>query len=328
MAKFVSSPQTFRVREVPAYEPSGTGSHVYAWIEKQGLTTPEAIRHLATAANVNPRDVGYGGMKDKHATTWQWLSFPEAAEPLLAGLELEGVRVLNHSRHGNKLRVGHVRENHFEVTLSEVSEAEAPALIARFDEMVTSGVPNRYGQQRFGFGNNVAQGLAILSGTRRERDRRKRTLLISAVQSAVFNLVLNERTRQNTLRTVLPGDVLQKTETGGVFTSTDAAADQPRLDAHEVHTTGPLPGLKAPQPAPGSAAEALERAASAEVGLTADLLQANARDLPGARRPLLLRIDATAPPRLANNELSLFFALPSGAYATVVVDALLGDATA
>ena len=326
MAKFVSSPQTFRVHEVPAYEPSGTGSHVYVWIEKQGMTTAEAIRGLAGAVGVDTRDVGYGGMKDKHATTWQWLSFPESAAAGLPNLALDGVRVLKHSRHANKLRVGHVNANHFDVTLTEVAPTEAPALIGRFEQMLSSGIPNRYGQQRFGFGNNVTQGLAILTGKFRERDRRKRTLLISAVQSAVFNRVLAQRAEAGTLRRVLPGDVLQKTATGGVFTSIDADTDQARLDSNELHTTGPLPGLKAPQPAPGSVAEQLEQAACVEVGLTAEILQNNVRDLPGTRRPLILPIAGTAPAELIDDRLTFHFSLPAGAYATVVVEALLGGA--
>lgn len=325
MARFWSTPETFRVEEVPAYLPCGEGSHVYVWIEKIGLTTAEAIRRLAQAVEVAPHDVGYAGMKDKHATTWQWLSFPETAAAALERVDVPGIRVLERKRHTNKLRVGHVRQNRFEVTLTEVTDAEAPALRERFASMLRDGVPNRYGQQRFGRGDNVSLGLSVLAGKLRERDRRKRTLLISAVQSAVFNLVLERRLEAGTLRRVLQGDVLQKSATGGIFTSTEPNVDQARLEAGELHTTGPMPGGKAPRPAPGSEAEALEDAASAEVGLSRTLIEANARDLPGTRRPLLMPVEQTAPPAHAQGTLTLSFALPAGAYATVVASALTSD---
>lgn len=328
MARFDSSPTTFCVQEVPAYEPSGSGTHVYVFVQKVGLTTPEAIRALCAAVGVDPRDVGYAGMKDKHATTSQWLSFPESAEAKLATVNLENLRVLKQSRHGNKLRVGHVRKNLFEVTLTDVTAQEQTVLSERFGVLTQQGVPNRYGQQRFGRGDNVATGLAILAGTHRERDRRKRTLLVSAVQSAVFNRVLAWRQEQGSLRQVLAGDVLQKTETGGLFTCTDEATDQKRLLAGELVTTGPLPGVKAPRPTEGSPAALLEQEAMAAVGLTPALVAANARDLPGARRPLLMAVEAAKPPEARGDQLHLAFGLPSGAYATVVIEALLGQATA
>lgn len=325
MATFRSSPETFRVHEVPAYDPSGTGEHVYVFVEKRGLTTPEAIRMLAAAVDTDPRDVGYAGMKDKHATTTQWLSFPQAAAVKLAEVHLPDLRVVAQSRHGNKLRVGHVRKNLFEVTLTEVTEEQREDLLTRFVQIVAQGIPNRYGQQRFGHGDNVASGLAILNGKLRMNDRRKRTLLISSVQSAVFNLVLQRRVEELTLQKVMTGDVLAKSMTGGLFTSTDEALDQARLQAGEIVTTGPLPGMKAPRPAAGTPAADLEGWAMDQVGLTEELMVKNARDLPGARRPLVMKVEECKPALAFEDQLKLSFALPSGAYATVVVDALLAS---
>jgi tRNA pseudouridine13 synthase len=325
MAIFRSTPDSFRVEEVPAYDPSGEGTHVFVFIEKRGLTTPEAIRVLAQALAVDPRDVGYGGMKDKNATTSQWLSFPESASAKLTDLQIPDVRILKQVRHGNKLRIGHVRKNIFEVVLTEVLDSQHGSLTEGFHQIVSDGVPNRYGQQRFGYGDNVSEGLAILAGKRRMNDRRKRTLLISSVQSAVFNQVLAWRVEQGNVLQVLEGDVLQKAATGGMFTSTDHVLDQARLREGELVTTGPLPGAKSPRPLEGSIAAALELRAMNEIGLTEELVEKNARDLPGARRPLIMKVEATQPPRSAGDTLTLSFALPSGAYATVVVDALLAS---
>jgi len=325
MAIFRSTPETFRVEEVPAYDPSGEGTHIFAFVEKRGLTTPEAIRILCQAVGVDSRDVGYGGMKDKNATTSQWLSFPEAAAEKLSELHLPDVRILKQIRHGNKLRIGHVRKNLFEVRLTEVTDSQKDRLIGAFERIVAEGVPNRYGQQRFGYGDNVAEGLAILEGKRRMNDRRKRTLLISSVQSAVFNQVLAWRVEQGSVLQVLEGDVLQKALTGGLFTSTDHGLDQTRLEEGELVTTGPLPGAKAPRPTAESPAAELEGRAMQAIGLTEELVEKNARDLPGARRPLLMKVESLRPPESAGDILVLSFSLPSGAYATVVIDALLGS---
>lgn len=325
MAVFRSTPDTFRVEEVPAYDPSGVGTHIFVFVEKRGLTTPEAIRILSQAVGVDTRDVGYGGMKDKNATTSQWLSFPEAAAPKLSELQLPDVRILKQVRHGNKLRIGHVRKNLFEVVLNEVTDFQRDRLVSGFERIVADGVPNRYGQQRFGYGDNVTEGLAILEGTKRMNDRRKRTLLISSVQSAVFNQVLAWRVEQGSVLNVVEGDVLQKALTGGLFTSTDHRLDQTRLASGELVTTGPLPGAKAPAPAAGSPAAELEGRAMQEIGLTDALVAKNARDLPGARRPLLMKVESLRAPQSAGDTLLLSFSLPSGAYATVVIDALLSS---
>ena len=81
MSDLHPTPETFVVEEIPAYPPSGEGDHTYLWIEKRGLTTLEAMRRLAQALGVTPRDIGYAGMKDRHATTRQWLSVPQGRRP-------------------------------------------------------------------------------------------------------------------------------------------------------------------------------------------------------------------------------------------------------
>src|SRR5262249_34863004 len=153
------------------------------------------------------RDVGYAGLKDKHALTRQWLSVPRADPERARALASPELAVLEAVRHGNKLRLGHLRGNRFEVVLTSEGggrpdpagqaveqAAEIDRLRAHLDELAAAGVPNRYGEQRFGAaGDNAAAGLALLRGERRERDRRRRRLLLSAAQSAVFNRCLELR---------------------------------------------------------------------------------------------------------------------------------------
>ena len=353
MLSFTPSPERFLVEEIPAYAPAGDGAHTFLWIEKRGLTTFDAIARLARAFGVAARDIGYAGMKDKQATTRQWLSVPGldperalainmgtlkgSPNPPATGLVGQSppaphaiaepdLTVLSAARHGNKLRLGHLRGNRFEVVLTgTATDEEIAALRARFDEAGAQGVPNRYGEQRFGAdAANTARGLGLLRGERQERDKRKRKLMLSALQSAVFNRALELRATSGGLTRVRPGDVLKKTETGGLFVSTETEIDQQRVDAGELCPTAPLPGGREVEPPPGTPARALEDEAIAAVGATRDDFARAGRDLPGARRPVLLKLTDSAfseesGPSPEIRAVRLRFTLPAGGYATVVV---------
>jgi tRNA pseudouridine13 synthase len=326
--RFAPSPQTFTVEEIPAYEPSGTGTHLFLWVQKRGLTTLDAIAQIAGALAVPARDVGYAGLKDRHAVTRQWLSVPgvDPARALAAASHDDSWAILRAVPHPHKLRLGHLRGNRFQVVLEGPATAEELArLQATVERLGAEGLPNRFGVQRFGAGgDNAAAGLALLRGTRRERDRRRRRLLLSALQSAVFNRTLELRAAAGPLTRVLAGDVLQKVDTGGLFVTPDPAVDQPRVDAGQVVPTGPLPGGREVEPPPGSAARELEDAAIAAVGATREDFERAGRELPGARRPFVVHPrDLTW--RADESGVQLSFELPAGVYATVLVDALLQD---
>ena len=327
MLAFASSPETFTVEEIPAYAPSGEGTHLFLWIEKRGLTTFDAIARIARALGLAPRDVGYAGLKDRHALTRQWLSVPGVAPARALEIADADLKVLTALPHPHKLRLGHLRGNRFEVTLTgSASDAELEALRARFATLAATGVPNKFGAQRFGAGgDNAAAGLALLRGERRERDKRRRRLLLSALQSAVFNRALELRAASGPLAEVRAGDVLQKTDSGGLFVSLDPAIDQPRVDRGEVIPTGPLPGGREIEPPEGTPARAIDDEAIASVGATREDFTSAGRELPGARRAVLLKPGDAAIelPSAPDGPVLLRFTLPSGSYATVFVDAIL-----
>ncbi len=324
MARFQSSAATFVVEEIAAYAPAGEGEHAYLWIEKQNLTTLDAVRRLARVLGVSDRDVGYAGMKDRHATTRQWLSVLGVDPAVAETAAIDGVRVLAASRHKNKLRIGHLQGNRFEVVLTELGDGEAAAIENRLAALAVRGVANRFGHQRFGAaGDNLAVGLEVLRGTRREPDARRRKLLLSAVQSAVFNRVLELRAENDGLLTVREGDILEKVASGGQFPCTEPAVDQLRVDAGEVVPTAPMPGSRVREPAPGTAARALEDRALESLGIGADELAQVGRSLPGTRRPVVVKLTLGVPAVAAEAAgLRLRFSLPAGSYATVVLDAL------
>jgi tRNA pseudouridine13 synthase len=328
---FTPSPDRFVVEEIPAYTPTGEGTHTFLWLEKRGLTTFDAIARIAAAFGVAARDVGYAGLKDKQATTRQWVSVPGLEPDRALTLAGDDLTVRAAARHPHKLRMGHLRGNRFEVLLTgSAGDDEVATLRARFADASANGVPNYYGGQRFGAdAANAARGLAILRGERHERDKRKRKLMMSALQSAVFNRTLELRATRGPLTRVIPGDVLKKTDTGGLFASTEPEVDQRRVDAGELIPTAPMPGGREIEPPPGTAAYALEEEAITAVGATRADFTRLGRDLPGARRPVLLRLADTAfseepagDPAL--RAVRLRFTLPAGGYATVVVSSVTG----
>ncbi|HYG66503.1 MAG TPA: tRNA pseudouridine(13) synthase TruD, partial [Anaeromyxobacteraceae bacterium] len=238
------TPEDFRVDEVPAYEPSGAGPHLYLRIEKRGRTTRDAVRTLARALGVPERDAGWAGMKDRDAVTTQWLSFPVAKDPDPAALAAPGLAVLAVSRHANKLKPGHVRANRFAIAVRGGDLARAQAAAAALE---ARGLPNFFGPQRFGAeGTNAAVGRALLLGEatpearRASRDRFLRRLSLSAYQSLLFNRWLAERLADGLFAAAIAGDVLKKLDTGGLFTCEDPATDGPRVERFEVSPAGPM----------------------------------------------------------------------------------------
>lgn len=157
------SADDFRVDEVPLYEASGKGEHVYLRIRKRGLSTFEAIRRVARALDVPERAVGYAGLKDARAVTTQWLSVSGADEERTAALEVPRISVLDVRRHGNKLRAGHLSGNRFSIVVHGAEPGACDRAARILDVLVARGVPNYFGQQRFGsHGTTHRYGEAIV----------------------------------------------------------------------------------------------------------------------------------------------------------------------
>lgn len=326
-----STPADFVVEEIPVYEPCGEGEHLFLWVEKEDVAADVLVRHLARTLEVKRDDIGVAGLKDKRAITRQQVSVPVFASERLEAANTEGIRVLSAKRHKNKLKTGHLKGNRFSILLRGSGTENGPnglrpplavaeAIVNRLREL---GIPNYYGEQRFGIGGETsALGYALLRGEKTVQDippaKRKflLRLALSAAQSELFNLALAERMTRGELRTVLDGDVMRKTDTGGIFVVTDVSTEQSRLDAGEIQVTGPLFGPKMPQ-AQGEAGER-EKALLNGANLPADAFERYSKLTAGTRRPYLISV-----PDLAVTEetegLRFSFSLPAGAYATVLL---------
>jgi tRNA pseudouridine13 synthase len=315
--------EDFFVDEEPAYLPQGSGDHVFVRIEKRGLTTPQAIDQLAKATGVSPRDVGSAGMKDRHAVTRQWLSLPPPVTPELVAarvVAVPGIEILEVARHPHKLRTGHVRANRFVLRVREVgadAAERATAILARL--AAPPGAPNWYGEQRFGReGDNAERGKAIVLGGKPPRDRKLARLLVSSLQSQLFNDWLTARMHDGLYMRVLAGDVLHKRD-GGMFTCDDAPTDEARLAAGELAVTGPMFGDRMRRPTPGTAAAEREAAILAAAGLGPESFAAVRAIAEGTRRDATIEVGETAVTQLDGTTLEVRFRLPGGAYATAVM---------
>ncbi|MFO7180341.1 MAG: tRNA pseudouridine(13) synthase TruD [Pseudomonadota bacterium] len=310
--------EDFRVDEIPAYTPSGSGEHWYVRVEKRGVTTPDLVRAIARTAGVAERDIGYAGLKDRHGVTTQWLSLPARAKaPELWELPNEA-RVLDVSRHGNKLRTGHLLGNRFRIVLVDVppgGEQRAQAVVARLAER---GLPNAFGAQRFGRdGDNLGRALAWLSGGGRARlSAFLYKLYPSVVQAEIFNRYLTLRGAEGFDRT-LPGEVVRLEGSQATFVVEDAERETRRLLERDIHLTGPIWGPKMRKPR-GRPLEIEERVL-ADLGVTEPMLEALGRSAPGARRDLVVPVRDLVLTPLVPDRLVLEFSLPAGSYATVLV---------
>lgn len=315
-----ASDDDFRVDEIPSYEPCGEGEHTYLRFEKRDMTTPYAITQIARALKIQARDVGYAGMKDRHAVTTQTVSLPRVDPERVSAMVIPGMRVLSVTRHRNKLRTGHLKGNRFELRVRELPDG-VDASLARARSIAEAvgraGVPNYFGEQRFGRdGDNAAKAREWLSGENSgPRDPHQRRFMVSALQSQLFNAWLGARVRDGLLDAYVEGDLAARGATGRpwLITAEDAALLYP---TGEASPTGPMFGRSMDRPT--GAAEAREEAVLAEASLDRGFFDRIGALAEGTRR--LARVLVEDLSVTAEGDALLFrFTLPSGAYATVVM---------
>ena len=291
--------EDFIVTELPLQWPSGQGEHIWLEIEKNGANTTFVAQQLAEAASVQERDVGYAGLKDRHAVTRQWFSIylPKGEMPDLTLLQHPEFKVLSQSRHVKKLRPGDLQGNRFRIVLRNVT-GDCDAIQVNLKAVASHGVPNYFGAQRFGHdGGNVMQGLAMLAREIRVRNPKKKGIYMSAVRSFVFNEVLALRIQQGHWGKTLLGDVVDE-------------AGRP---------TGPLWGRG--RVAATDQAQALENAVAERHATLCNGMEHAGLDQ--ERRALVASPVDMSWEWPQAKQLLLTFSLPAGAYATSVLNEIL-----
>lgn len=322
-------PEDFLVDELPLYPPAGAGEHVYLRIWKRGLSTHAAVERLSAATGVPLQRMGWAGRKDAQAVTTQWISL-HAPEPPVHLAEGPDLRILEVTRHVNKLRRGHLRGNRFAV---RIRNARLPQDWERLVQQCRQhGFPNLFGPQRFGpDGRNAQAGrrlLARLRGARRLRDAER--FEIHAYQAALFNRTVARRLAElGDLEKVLPGDLAFLHRNGATFPVPDGELDrvQARAETGELSPSAPMFGCRVPlaEGIPGT----WEQESLAAEGLTVENFRFGTKDasVAGERRPVRQFAEDLRWSRdesgSGTGDLLLTFALGAGVYATALLRELM-----
>ena len=308
----------FVVKENLGYSMAGEGEFVAVRVRKTDANTLFVGEKLAQFAGISARNMSYAGLKDRRAVTEQWFSLqmPGKTTPDFGDFQLEGIEILEVTRHNRKIRTGSLDGNYFDILLRNAIETDD--LKVRLENLSKFGFPNYFTEQRFGRdGHNLTQALRWAKGEIQVKDRKKRSFYLSAARSEVFNLVVSERLKQGVANRVLPNDIVQLSGSHSWFVADekeDLDVLQLRLEQGDLQLTAPLIGETA-QPACS-----LENDIVQQHQDIANLMKQER--LKPARRPLLMK------PKDFNWQfeetgLRLKFYLPAGSYAKALVRELV-----
>ena len=341
--EFVFNPSSrdFLVEEIPLYEFSGEGEHLVLKVRKKNLTTWEMLDIFSNHLGVSKKEIGYAGLKDKHAVTFQYISMPKRVESKLESFEHSDIKIIQKFYHNNKIRVGHLKGNRFWMRFKKVLDTQKSIIDSVLEYIKSSGMPNYFGIQRFGIrGDNYLEGKAIVDGKLKIRDRKKREFLISAYQSYLFNSWLAKRIEissllesfseaevenilslpkdsltnvknQKNFFKLLDGDLFMHYPYGRVFYEERDIATK-RFLQKDISPTGPIVGKKV-------------KSAQDVALLIEKEYYYNIKES-GSRRYAWIFPEIYSTKYIPQNAwYELEFYLPKGSYATVLVDFLKGS---
>ena len=337
--RFKQTPRDFVVEEIPLYEFSGEGEHLVMFVRKKNLSTSEMVGIFARYLGIKNRDIGYAGLKDKHAMTKQYISINKIHEEALENFEHEGIKILSKVYHNNKIRIGHLKANRFYIKLKKVNPTSAVKIDEALKNISDNGMPNYFGYQRFGNdGDNHILGEKLAKGEKKERNPRVKKLLINSYQSHLFNMWLSRRLEINTLVSsftakeletllnipleqikklqeqkhpfkVLLGDIMEHYPYGRLFDFDGTDEDVERFNKRDISVTGLLCGSKVKMSS--------DTAGVVEKDFN-DTINAD-----GARRyAWIYPTEVEGRFNQIEAQYELNFTLPKGSYATVLIEEL------
>jgi tRNA pseudouridine13 synthase len=191
---FAQTPERFFVEEIPLQQGGAKGRYALLKVRKRDMTTAQLVDVIARSAEVAPRDVGYAGLKDKHAETIQYLTIPRfALRRLHKGLKSERIALLDSAACAAPLKTGMLKANRFRIVLHRVAPQEAGRLEKVLKRIAQEGFPNYFGFQRFGRdGTSPKEGKKLAVSGARIRTPQQR-MRVAAYQSYLFNRWLAHR---------------------------------------------------------------------------------------------------------------------------------------
>ena len=337
---FKQSKDDFVVTEIPLYEFSGEGEHVIIKLRKKDLSTWDALQIISDTIGCKNRDIGYAGLKDKNALTIQHISINKQYLEEIEKFSHPQIKFLELTRHNNKIKIGHLKGNKFFIRLKRVLPKDAYILENVLGKIVTFGIPNYFGFQRFGIdGDNYLKGKAIIDGTLKEKNRKLKTMFLNSYQSYLFNSWLSKRIEVSKLVEafqpkeiasklemsvdevkalkkqahpfkLMMGDVMSHYPYGRIFHVEDLESESSKFNLRDRVPTGLLPGKKAKL----AVDMALKYEEDNDVSTTLD----------GTRRFAWIFPDEfSSKYNEEKNHFELEFNLPKGSYATEVIRELI-----
>ena len=309
----------FKVDEQMDIALSGQGEHLWLQIRKTGANTDWVAGQLARCAGMKEADVGYAGLKDRHAVTIQWFSLQLAGKPDPDFSQLPAeIEILQSTRHDKKLRRGALTANHFELIVRHI-EGDLDAAKVIIEQIKHQGIPNYFGEQRFGNErNNLTKALAWFKGEFRPKQRHQMSLYLSSARSWIFNHILQERIKQGNWNTRLAGDVFVLDNSHSWFLEDGSDSLAERLAEGDIHPSGALWG-EGELPTQGLMRELELQQAELYPTFCAGLMK---QRLSQERRALRINVKQLEYSLGEANTLQLNFTLPAGAYATVLLEQL------
>lgn len=342
---FNKNSDNFAVKEIPLYEFSGDGEHLILNIQKKDISTNELLEIISSSIGVKIKEIGYAGLKDKLGFTSQFISLPFKFKSDIGKINHPKIKILNEFRHKNKLKIGHLKGNHFFIKFKKVNSADASKLINILEFFKTNGFANYFGYQRFGRDkNNAKLGEDILNKKLLFRNKKLNKFLINALQSELFNAWLSKRVEiskiansfnkkefkeifkfdkkdidfiysQENFFKILDGDVFNHYPFGKNFLSDDLVEISKRFIDKNISVTGLLVGKKVLKPK--------HLAKDIEDEIFSDFYEIfNSFD--GQRRIVWIYPDELSfKYNPLNAQFSLSFSLIKGAYATTLIEEIL-----
>lgn len=338
-AHFKQIPSDFIVKEKIhfANNLTGNGEHLWIYIKKSGVNTQFSIQCLAECVNIAVNDIGYSGLKDRQAVTYQWLSLrlPKVSDIAIIEQSLnekmgdgEFVEIISHNWHNKKLMRGVHNANEFNIWLRDVI-GDKTEIETALKAIQLKGFPNFFGEQRFGREeNNLTQATHYAQKILKQKSPKKKlshkeSLLISAMRSFIFNQILEKRVENKTWDKAVVGDVFNLNGTGAVFVADIDDEIKKRLEMGDIHPTAPLVGVVSKVKASGQALELEESVLNTEQNqlFIEALLKLGLKEARRALRVMVGGLDW----RWQGDDLYLTFGLPTGAFATSLLDNLVEE---
>jgi len=313
--KFLQNPTDFMVDEIAPFEFKGKGGFLVLHVKKVEMTTWDMVAAFAEFLNIPAQKIGYAGLKDKHATTTQYLSLDVRHEKTLKKFKHSQIKILKMTKHDKSIRMGDLKGNRFSINLHFVDNIEAGRIEKVARKIAKVGLPNYFGYQRFGRdGDSIKQAKEMIKGDLFINDNKVKNFLISIYQSTFFNEWLRERVMRSVELNggkfqLLDGDVYMAK---GKKLSTPKIMPTREFESKKLIPTGLLCGR--------DVFRSRDEARKIEAKYDDEFLQEKGH----RREALVFPSDIECSYDKKQTFLNIKFTLPKGSYATVFLESIAG----